>query len=57
MERIERISIKICHPEMCSQVDLWSPVGRIEIDKNVLKIGDQVITCATWAGKIRYVVS
>jgi hypothetical protein len=42
---------------MCSQVDLWSPVGRIEIDKNVLKIGDQVITCATWAGKIRYAVS
>jgi hypothetical protein len=39
-------------------VDQWNQVGRIEIDENVLKIGEQDITCATGEdGKIHYVVS
>ena len=45
-------------PDLYYQVDFWSPKGRIEIDANGLRIGEQFVTSSAGReGAIRYYIA
>jgi hypothetical protein len=58
MQKIWLISLRLYGPDLYSQVDFWSPKGRIQIDANGLRIGEQHVTSSAGLdGKIRYYVA
>ena len=58
MQKIWLISLRLYGPDLYYQVDFWSPKGRIEIDANGLRIGEQHITSSSgMQEKIRYYVA
>ena len=58
MQKIWLISLRLYGPDLYSQVDFWSPKGRIEIDANGLRIGEQFVTSSAGReGAIRYYIA
>ena len=59
MQKIFLISLQLWWPaDSCSEVDFWSPKGRIEIDANGLRIGEQFVTSSAGReGAIRYYIA